>query len=68
MHQDGSSVMFPLSCNIRPPRPNDPVGIDFTPTSIPAAKLYLSHTKKGHVRKLNKFFNTFFFKSIFLSY
>ncbi len=32
------------SCNIRPPRPNDSVGIDLTPTPIPAAKLRI-HTK-----------------------
>ena len=44
MYRDGSSVMFPLgshgsfgSYNIKPPRPNDPVRIDFTPTPIPAA-------------------------------
>ena len=33
------------SCNIRPPRPNDPVGIDLTPTPIPAAKLRI-HTRQ----------------------
>ena len=32
------------SCNIRLPRPNDPVGIDLTPTPIPAAKLRI-HTR-----------------------
>ena len=53
MHRDGSSVMFPLgsrewgfgSCNIRPPRPNDPVGIDLTPIPIPAANLRI-HTRQ----------------------
>ena len=52
MNRDGSSVMFPLgsrggvgSCNIRPPRPNDHVGIDLTPTPIPAAKLRI-HTRQ----------------------
>ena len=54
MHRDGSSVMFPLgsrrgggfgSCNIRPSHPNDPVGIDLTPTPIPAAKLRI-HTRQ----------------------
>ena len=33
------------SCNIRPPHPNDPVGIDLTPTPIPAANLRI-HTRK----------------------
>ena len=53
MHRDGSSVMFPLgviggfgSCNIRPPHPNDPVGIDLTPTLIPAANLCIHSRKK----------------------
>ena len=52
MHRDESSVMFPLgsvgvgSCNIRPPRPNKPVGIDLTPTPIPAAKLRIFHPKQ----------------------
>ena len=34
------------SCNIRPPRPNDPVGIDLMPTPILAAKLRIFHTKQ----------------------
>ena len=34
------------SCNIRPPCPNDPVGIDLTPTSIPAANLRIFHTRQ----------------------
>ena len=53
MHRDGSSVMFPLgsrggvgSCNIRPPHPNDPVGIDLTPTPIPAPKLRIFRTRQ----------------------
>ena len=53
LNRDGSSVMFPLgspsgfgSCNIRTPSPNDPFGIDLTPTSIPAAKLRVFHTRK----------------------
>ena len=53
MRRDGSSVMFPLgsqgsfgSCNIRPPRPNNPVGIDLTLTPIPAAKLRIFHTRQ----------------------
>ena len=33
------------SCNIRPLHPNDPVGIDLTPTPIPAAKLRI-HTRR----------------------
>ena len=33
------------SFNIRPPHPNDPVGIDLTPTLIPAANLRI-HTKR----------------------
>ena len=53
MHRDGISMMFPLgspggglgSCNIRPPRPNDPVGIDLTLTPIPAANLRI-HTRQ----------------------
>ena len=52
MHRDGSSVMFPLgSCGVSglatsdPPCPNDPVGIDLTPTPIPAAKLHI-HTRQ----------------------
>ena len=34
------------SCNIRPHHPNDSVGIDLTPTPIPAAKLRIFHTKQ----------------------
>ena len=34
------------SCNIRPPHPNDPIGIDLTPTPIPAANLRIHTTKK----------------------
>ena len=34
------------SCNIWSPRPNDPVGIDLTPTPIPAAKLRSFHTRQ----------------------
>ena len=53
MHRDESSVMFSLdsrgggfrSCNIRPPCPNDPVGIDLTPTPILAANLRI-HTRQ----------------------
>ena len=33
------------SCNIRPPHPNDPVGIDLTPTPIPATNLRI-HTRR----------------------
>ena len=33
------------SCNIRPPHPNDQVGIDLTPTPIPAANLRI-HTRR----------------------
>ena len=33
------------SCNIRPPHPNDPVGIDLTPSPIPAANLRI-HTRR----------------------
>ena len=33
------------SCNIRPPHPNDPVGIDLTPTPIPVANLRI-HTRR----------------------
>ena len=46
-------MMFPLgsqwgfrSCIIRPPRPNDPVGIDLMPTPILAAKLRIFYTKQ----------------------
>ena len=34
------------SCNIGGPRPSDPVGIDLTPTLIPAAKLRIFHTRQ----------------------
>ena len=34
------------SCNISPPRPNDPVGIDLMPTPIPAANLRIFHTRQ----------------------
>ena len=34
------------SCNIRPPHPNDPVGIDLTPTPIPAANLRIHKKRK----------------------
>ena len=33
------------SFNIRPPHPNDPVGIDLTPAPIPAANLRI-HTRR----------------------
>ena len=33
------------SCNIRPLHPNDPVGIDLTPTPIPTANLRI-HTRQ----------------------
>ena len=47
MHRNGSSVMFPWgSCNIRPSRPNELVGIDFMPTPISATKLRIFHTKQ----------------------
>ena len=42
---DGFSWGFG-SCNIKPPSPNDPVGIDLTPTPIPAAKLRIFHTRQ----------------------
>ena len=53
MYRDGSSVIFFLwvhrggigSCDIRPPHPNDSVGIDLTPTPIPAANLHI-HTRQ----------------------
>ena len=38
------------SCSIRPSRPNDPVGIDLTQTSIPAANLRI-HTRQNDHRK-----------------
>ena len=34
------------SCNIRPPCPNVPVGIDLTPTPIPAATPHIFHTRQ----------------------
>ena len=34
------------SCNIRPPHPNDLVGIDLTPTHIPEANLRINTRKK----------------------
>ena len=53
MHRDESSVMFPFgfmggfgSCNSRSPNPNDPVGIDLTPTPIPAANLRIHSRRK----------------------
>ena len=52
MHRDGSSEMFPLGswgvsglATSDPPHPNDPVGIDLTPTPIPAANLRI-HTRR----------------------
>ena len=52
MLRDGSSVMFPLGSwgflglsTSDPPHPNDPVGIDLTPTPIPAANLRI-HTRR----------------------
>ena len=39
------------SRNIRPPHPNDPVGIDLTPTLIPAANLRIHTSKKGKKTK-----------------
>ena len=52
MHRDGSSVMFPLGsrgvlglATSDIPPPNDPVGIDLTPTPIPAANLSV-HTRQ----------------------
>ena len=38
------------SFNIRPPHPNDPVGIDLTPTPIPAANLRI-HTRRKQKKK-----------------
>ena len=40
------------SFNIRPPHPNDPVGIDLTPTLIPAANLRI-HTRRKTKKKKN---------------
>ena len=34
------------SCNIRPPHPNDPVGIDLMPTPIPAVNLCILHMRQ----------------------
>ena len=52
MHRDGLSVKFPLGswgvsglATSDPPHPNDPVGIDFTPTPTPAANLRI-HTRR----------------------
>ena len=39
------------SFNIRPPHPNDPVGIDLTPTPIPAANLRI-HTRRKQKKKM----------------
>ena len=81
MHWDGSSVMFPLgslagggSCNIRPPCPNDSVGIDLMPTPISAAKLCIFHARQmtaeialfmGITFKFWPFFFFFFFQSFY---
>ena len=53
MRWDGLSVMFPLSsrgisclATSDPTCPNDPVGIDLTPTPIPAAKQRIFHIGK----------------------
>ena len=54
MHRDGSSVMFPLgswgvsglATSDPTTYPNDPVGIDLTPTTIPAANLRIDTRKK----------------------
>ena len=42
------------SCNIRPPGSNDPVGIDLTPTPIPAAKQRILHTRQMTAEKTLK--------------
>ena len=39
------------SCNIRPPHPNDLVGIDLTPTPISAANLRIHTRRKNDHRK-----------------
>ena len=44
------------SCNIRPPHPNDPVGIDLTPTPILVAKLRI-HTRKKNDHKNGSIYN-----------
>ena len=41
------------SCNIRPPHPNDPVGIDVTPTPIPSANLHIHTRNKKKKKKVN---------------
>ena len=53
MHRDGSSVMYPLDSRgagrvfkHQILSPNDPVGIDLSPTPILAAKLRIFHTKQ----------------------
>ena len=52
IHRDGSLVMFPLGsrgvsglATSYPTHPNDPVGIDLTPTAIPADNLRI-HTRR----------------------
>ena len=53
MHRDGSSMMFPLGSQgggsglaTSDLHPNDPIGIDLTPTPAPAAKQRIFHTKR----------------------
>ena len=39
------------SYNIRPPHPNDPVGIDLAPTTLPSANLLIQPRKKMTTEK-----------------
>ena len=45
------------SCNIRPPHPNDPVGIDLTPTPIPAANLRIHTRRKQNDHRKGSIYN-----------
>ena len=68
MHRDGSSMMFPLGLGgggvrvvqHQTPLPNAPVGIDLTPTPIPAAKLRIFHKLRIFPAKMALFIGNHF--------
>ena len=64
MHQDGSSVMFPLgSWGVLGLATSDPLtqttkfGIDLTPTPIPAANLHIHTRRKKNDHRKGSIYN-----------